>query len=380
MGILIKTQEQIQTEILDSLEAEGTITDQTPGKVGYTLAQTMARELSDVYRSTDINTRLAYLTNAQGPLLDLWGAVYGITRIPEQAASASALSRNVKFFVSSGSLASLIPAKVIPAGIQITTAAGTGSPTFITLAETPFNDVASEVFVSVSSTGRGADQRVGKGELVAHDLGINGVSVINNAAIANASGFETDQQLRARISNALLTGVTANTASILEAVNIIAGVSETRIEPYANGPGTVRITAIPVANAPSNDLLSVARSNIEAVRGAGTLIQVRGPRFVPVEIVVILTFTSSVPEGNKDGIRALAVQAILGYLNVLRIGQPFIINEMIQRVMDVNPGILDMEIRCFAFRRRPQILRNFTPDSDEVMIPDPNLEQAIKVL
>ncbi len=85
MGILIKTQEQIHRDIIDSLESTGTITDQTPGKVGYVLSQTIARELADVYRSTDLNTRLAHLTNSQGPLLDLWGAIYGLTRTPEGA-------------------------------------------------------------------------------------------------------------------------------------------------------------------------------------------------------------------------------------------------------------------------------------------------------
>jgi uncharacterized phage protein gp47/JayE len=380
MAILIKTQEQIQSSILDSLEAEGTITDQSPGKVGYVLSQTIARELADVYRSTDLNTRLAYLTNAQGPLLDLWGAVFGIVRISEQAATASAASRNVKFFVTSGTLSGSIPTKVIPAGTQLSTAVGTGSPTYVTVVDTPFNDVAQEVFVTVSSTGLGVSQRIGKNQLVTHNLGDIGVSVTNQAAIANADDFETDEQFRARIADALLTGVSANTASILEAVSVIAGVSETRIEPFANGPGTVRLTVIPVANAANEDLLTQARGNVEITRGAGTRIDVRGPRFIPLEIVVILTFTPSVAEGEKDGIRSQAVDAILGYLNVLRIGQTFVINEMIQRVMDVNTGILDMEIRCFAFRKRPQVLRNFVPDPDEIIIPDPQLDQAIKVL
>ena len=378
MGVLLKNQEQIHRAIVNSLEAEGVLTDLAPGDTAYVLTQTIARELADVYRSTDLNTRLAYLSNSQGALLDLWGAVYGLTRRNETAATASKDSRNVKFYVNSGTLASKIPSKQIPGSSTITT--DSGDPVFRVLADTPFNDVVSEVFVSVASTSVGTSQRVGKAALTTHNLGVSGVLVTNLAAISNASAVETDDQFRARISDALLTGVTANTASLLEAVNIIPGVSETRIEPFANGPGTVRITAIPVANAASPDLIFQAAANLELVRGAGTKIDVRGPRFVPVEIVVLLTFTQQVPEGDKPGIRTAAVQAILGYLNVLRVGQPFIVNEMIQRIMDVHEGILDLEVRCFAFNRRPQILANFQPASDELLTPDPLMDGPIRVL
>jgi hypothetical protein len=163
-------------------------------------------------------------------------------------------------------------------------------------------------------------------------------------------------------------------------VNILSGVSETRIEPFANGPGTVRLTIIPVANAASADITTQAQANLEIVRGAGTRVDVRGPRFVPVEIVVLLHFTPQVPEGEKDNIRQQGVQAILGYLNVLRLGQTFVINEMIQRIMDIHEGILDLEIRCFAFRRRPQVPKNFVPDPNELLIPDPLMDAPIKVL
>jgi hypothetical protein len=178
----------------------------------------------------------------------------------------------------------------------------------------------------------------------------------------------------------MLTRVSGNLASIREATLIAPGVSEARFTPFANGPGTVEVTAIPVGNGPDESMLGQVRANIDIVRSAGTRVDVRGPRFVPVEIVVLLVFGPNVGEGLKPDIRLAAQDAILGYISSLRLGQQFIVNEMIQRIMDTDDRILDTEIRCFAFRRRAQVLRNFQPESDEVLIPDPKSEQPITVL
>ena len=93
-----------------------------------------------------------------------------------------------------------------------------------------------------------------------------------------------------------------------------------------------------------------------------------------------MKFRDEVGEGEKPDIRRDAQDAILEYLETLRLGQQFVVKEMIQRVMDVDERILDFDIRCFAFRRRASVVRNFAPDSDELIIPDPDLEEPIKVL
>jgi hypothetical protein len=95
---------------------------------------------------------------------------------------------------------------------------------------------------------------------------------------------------------------------------------------------------------------------------------------------VLLRFATSVGEGEKPTIRLQVEQAMLEYLSALRIGQEFIVKELTQRIMDVHEGILDFEFRCFAFSHRPQIIRNFAPEADEVLIPDPDRDRPIQAL
>jgi uncharacterized phage protein gp47/JayE len=378
MAVLIKNRDRLIGETLDALDDTGLLTNLTPGSAAFVMAEIASTHLADIYNSLEANTALSFVSTARGPFLDLIAESLQVSRLPEQAAIVLREERNIRFFVNTGTLAAALPAKVISAGSLVSTT--DDSVEFQVLEDTPFNDVVTEVFVSAVSTGVGVDQNVGKNELIQHNLGVGGVFVTNNNAVSSAADIETDSQLRARIADAMLTRATGNLASLREAVNIIPGVSEVRFRPHVNGPGTVEATVVPVSNNPGERVKELARANVEQVRSAGTIVDIKSPRFVPFEIVIILRFRNDVGEGEKPQIRSDAVGEILNYLEELRIGQLFVVKELIQRVMDTDDRILDFDIRCFAFNRREQVVRNFAPDSDEIIIPDPRLEEPIKVL
>lgn len=378
MGVLIKTRAQLLTEILDALRDNSILTNLSAARAGFILSQVHASHLSELYTALEANTAQAYISSAAGPFLDLIGELFGIFRFPEQAALVLETERNIRFYVNTGTLAAVLTTKVIPVGTTITNSAGTIS--YSVLEDFTFSDTATEVFVSAISDGTGPDQNAGKNSLTVHNIGVSAILVTNRDAIESASDVETDAQLRARLSDAMLSRATGNMAAIREAINIVPGVSEVRLEPHRNGPGTVQATVIPVTNAANPRLLTLVKQNLEQVRSAGTIIDVKGPRFVPVEITLILRFQTSVEESRKTEIRRNATQALLGYLSSLRIGQTFVVKEMIQQVMDVSDDIMDFEVRSFAFQCRSQTLRNFVPDSDQLLVPDPNLDEPLRVI
>lgn len=378
MGVLIKTREQLLADTLNRLRNTGLLTNLSVARAAFILSQLHADHLGELYEALEINTSQAFVSSASGAFLDLIAELFGIFRLPPQAGLTLASEKNVRFFVTSGTLAAKIPTKLIPVGTALTTSSG--EPSYQLLEDVRFNDVATEVFVSVVSEDVGPSQNVGRGELSVHDLGVADVLVSNNSAIDTALDVETDDQLRSRISDANLTRATANTASVREAVNIVPGVSDIRLAPYRNGPGTLQVTIIPISNNINPRLLSLVQNSVEQVRGAGTIIDLKAPRFVPVEITIVLRFRNDTPEGDKPRLRNLAAQALLEYLGSLRLGQTFFVQEMIQRVLDVSEQILEFQTRCFKFRRRPQVFRNFLPDEDELLIPDQDREQPIRVL
>lgn len=378
MAVQIKDRQQLLSETLNALRSRGLLTNLAPSRAAFILSEVHASHLNELYLALEANVSQAYVSTANGPFLDLIAELFGVFRFSQQAAIALATDQNVRFYVATGTLAALLPSKVIPAGTTITTTAGT--VIYDVLEDVFFNDVATEVFVNVISEDVGPNQNVGQNQLTVHNLSASGVLVQNLQAIDNATDIEGDDQVKARLADAMLTRATSNIASIREAASIVPGVSEVQLRPFRNGPGTIEVTVIPVSNSIGPRILSLVRASVERVRGAGTIVDVRGPRFVQVEITLVLRFRDDTPEGDKGNIRKQVQQALLEYLSALRIGQTFIVKEMIQRVLDVSENILDFETRCFAFRQRAQVLRNFTPDPDEILVPDQELEQPIRVL
>lgn len=378
MAILIRGRDRILGQIIDALQDSTVLSDLRAGGAAFTNAEIAASHLADLYASLEANTALGYLSTARGPFLDLLADLLQVFRLPEQAAVVLRTEQNLRFFVTSGTMAAVIPTKIIPAATEITTADGT--VTYQVLEDIPFNDVVTEVFVGAVSTDVGGSQNVGTGDLNTHNLGLSTVFVLNDFAISAAADIESDNQLRSRMADAMLTRATGNVASLREASSIVPGVSEVRIQSHVNGPGTVEMTVIPVGNNPGNRVNELTRANVELVRSAGCIVDIKGPRFIPFEVVILLRFRADVGEGEKPAIRLAAQQAIVSYLETLRLGQQFVVKEMIQQVMDVNERILDFDIHCFAFRRRAQVVRNFQPDSDELIIPDQQLDEPIKVL
>ena len=378
MAVAIKSRDQILGEMLDGFASAGVVSDLNPSSVVFLVAQLAAAELADLYKGLEINQNLGYLTTARGPFLDLIADLPGVQRIGEQAAFVTAGEQNVRFFVASGTLAAELPSRVIPAGTEIRNSADTVR--YFVLENTPFSAVAIEVFVSVVSQDVGPDQNVGAGELSAHSLQAGSVLVENRLAIATASGVEDDSQFRARIADSRIAVVTGNLTALREAVSGIPGVAEVRLASAANGPGTVDIVITPVTNAVPDNLINQATANLELVRAAGDVMDLRGPRFVDVKITILLRFFSTVGEGDKPAIRSRSEQAVLTYLDALRTGALFVANEMVQRVMDVDEGIQDLEVRRFCFRKREQVFKNFRPDEDELLIPDRDVAKPITVL
>lgn len=378
MGVLIRDRNELQNGILDRLRSANLLTNLSAGRAAFVLAQIHGDHLAELYEALEINVSQAYVASANGPFLDLIAELFGLFRLPQQAALSIADERNVRFFVTSGTLAAVLPSKVIAVGTTITSS--DGAITYQVLEAARFNDVATEVFVSVVSQSVGPTQNVGRGVLTSHNLGIAAVLVTNLAPISTAADVESDDQLRSRISDANLTRATANEASIREAANVVPGVSDIRVQPFRNGPGTVQLTIIPVSNAINPRLLALVRNNVEQVRGAGTIVDLRGPRFVPVEITIVLRFREDTAEGEKPDLRVRAKQAIVEYVASLKLGQTFIVQEMIQRVLDVSEKILEFETRSFVFRGRLQVFRNFVSDPDELLVPDPDVQESIQVL
>lgn len=372
-----KSSAELAEEILEELEENTGLTALAAGSSAAVLVNIIARKLGELYGDMEFHNAMAFLSTSRGVYLDWKGEEFGVTRIEAQPAIAYAVDRIIKFYCTTGVLKDHIPVGYISAGTEIYNA--DSSITYRTASNFYFSDTDNECYVTAGALESGKDYNVGKGELVSHSLSAANVLVTNTAAIQNGDDVESNDNLRYRVSNAPLLLATSNMDAIKSAVSVIPGAADILVVPYDQGVGSVGIKIIPVANILTDDVIAQVTALAGAVKAAGDYLHVVGPEYCAAQIAIQLVFDEGVTDGEKAALVVPCENAILNYLASLRMGQIFILNEMIQRVMDTSDLILDMEVKCYSFRGRPQALRNFQPYDEEVFIPDPEADRPIEV-
>jgi uncharacterized phage protein gp47/JayE len=354
------------------------ITNTNVGGITRSLIEIINKNIADYYDILDINMTMSFLSTAEGYYLDLIGSLFNMPRIPASAASATTTDGVQKFYVVSGVLADKVPSLTIPSGTKVMSS--DGSIVYRVSAATSFLNTVTEVYVPIQSNNVGASFNVSTNVLVTHDLGVPDVFTTNIGPIVSGTDVETDNNYRYRLQNATLSAERANEISVRLAALSVDGVADVVLKPYSRGIGTFDVIVIPVSGIAGDSLVSAVQAAIDLVTAFGNKGTAIKPSVVPVNIEVALTFTSNVSDYDKSQVRALCKSAIESYIVNIPIGGEFILNEMRQRIMDVDSRIKDHVVNCYYFRGKPTFIGNVSIYWDEIFYPDPSMTQAIRVL
>jgi uncharacterized phage protein gp47/JayE len=180
--------------------------------------------------------------------------------------------------------------------------------------------------------------------------------------------------------NATLSAERANEISIRLAALSVPGVANIIIRPYSRGIGTYDVIVIPTEGIATDTLILSVQDSINSVQALGMAGTAIKPIIVPVNIEIKLVFTNDATDYQKSQIRSMVKTAIENYIVNIQIGQPFILNELRQRVMDISELIKDHMISCYYFREQPTFLGNVEIYWDEMFYPNPNSAEAVSVI
>lgn len=363
---------------LDHLVTRSQITNQTVGGIARSIVEVISLNISEYYDILDINTAMGFVSSAEGYFLDLIGDLFNMKRLTPQTASTSSSDSVQLFYVSTGTLHDRIATNFIPSGTTVSTS--DGSLIFSVSADTLFDVSATRVYVPLTAAGSGSGYNVGVGTLTRHSLGMSDVFTTNEKVVSGGTDTETDENFRYRIINASLSAEKANETSVRLAALSCPGVSDVIIRPYSRGIGSFDVIVIPVAGLATEQLLSTVQTAISSVQAVGMSGIAIKPSIVPVDIEVRLSFTNDTTDTEKTDLRSQVKIAIENYIVNIQIGGTFILNEMRQRVMDVSVKIKDHVISCYYFREQPTFLGNVEIYWDEMFYPNPNSDEAIRVL
>lgn len=373
-----KTRAQVIQGAIQSLQNQGVVTNLNPGGVARSLVEVTAGQVAELYDVLAANEVMRYPSTAVGVYLDLIGESFGLTRGSPGTSEASATDKNIKFYVTSGTLIDFIPNSNIPVLTQIKSS--DGSIVYQVTERAFFGAGDTEVWVSAEALSAGSDSNIAPGILITHTMGPTQVLVTNRFAISSGSDVEDDESYRFRISNAWLTLQTANPTALRAAILSIPDVAEVRIQEFSRGIGTYEILIVPRESSVSASVLRHAASVLDRVRAAGVRTFVRQPDYSPFEITLRLQFIRGTTETEKNRLRSTTRRVVADYIGDIRLGGSLVINELRQRVMQISDQIFDMSIECLAINRRPQLLVNYRLAEDELLVLDPSSSDPILVL
>lgn len=375
-----KSLDDLRAQAKRHLEQSGKVTNVTEGGVARSLLDIGALQISETYDALDFMTAMARLSTAAGVYLDLIGQSRGVTRGSAQTAIVTREDEAIKFYSADGKtpLKTLLPSGKVASGTLVKSSDGKVS---YSVSEDVFaDDVQTELFVPAVSSETGADQNVGKGVLVTHTLGVGDVSVTNVEEIATGQDTETDANYRFRISRALAKAAGATEDAVRLAAFSFPGVASVTVRPFAHGVGTLEVLVVPVGNRFPRDTLLGIEAAVKRAAGAGTRVIVRAPTELPVQLTIQLDFRREARAADRSRIREEVRQAVLRYLGDLKVGGQFILNELTQRVLDVSEEILDYKLLLYRFREENHVLRNVQAEADEIFVPDPSVQNPVRIL
>lgn len=179
---------------------------------------------------------------------------------------------------------------------------------------------------------------------------------------------EEDDVYRARITNQVYIVAGANITSIRLRALSVAGVSDVIFRQYSHGAGSFTCYVITQDAEASRNVLNGVRAAIEDTKAFGVYAEVTTPVLIPVELMVRLVFSNDAGNAEKETIRQSVARNIQGYVNGLRLGESLIVNETIQRIMDTNTKIQDVDIYSMTVNGTSRYITNASIRRDEKFI------------
>ena len=288
---------------------------------------------------------LTRFATSNGSDADSWGADFGFTRLPAQAAQGS-----VTF-----SRFTPTAAATVPVGTIVQTADGTQKYAVIAdTAQTAYNAgvggyvlpaATASITATVQSTSAAFAGNAAVGAINTIAASIPGVDTVTNAsAFSNGADAESDAAYRARFPVYLASLSEGTVAAIRNAVlSLQQTVSYTLTENFnyagASQPGYFYVVVDDGSGTPAGSFLTSVGLAIEAVRPITSTYGVFAPSLVTANVAMTLTTAAGY---THSAVVAAVTAALQAYIGTLAVGVTLPYSRLAQVAYAASPGVTNV--------------------------------------
>lgn len=342
MPLVVTSTDQFNTNSIAILQQYSQITNLANGTLARALLNAINNSLGTSYQALTTSASQTYLSTASGSSLDLIGVLFNT---PRGQATIANVTQAQKFYVPTGQTFGSIPGisilnNIIPAGTIVQTADGTIQ--YKVVSNVTFQNTDTVVYADIQALNTGSAFNIGPNILVTHTLNVAGILTTNVSQISNGNNTMSDADYRFILSKAITVAEAANETAIRLAALSAPNVSQALLIPYYYGVGTgaVIVTTTDII-ASISDLNGVA-NNIAIVTALGEQITVIPPRYIGIELYAKLIFQAGVPTNQYSLITQQVQTNLFNWLNNFQIGQNFVLNDIIQQILNTSSQIYDV--------------------------------------
>lgn len=186
----------------------------------------------------------------------------------------------------------------------------------------------------------------------------DGLDAIGNMVNISRKIYETDEQLRYRINQSMLSMATANEASIKLAALSIEGVQSVSIKEFAFGTGSYAIYIITDTAYPSQSIIDNVKVAVDKVRAYGSRFDILSPIIKDVKMNVILSFVTGTTDAEKSYIYTSTKSSIVSSINTRDMGAILDIELIINNIISSNKSVKNATVSTLFVDDRPVFVTN----------------------
>jgi len=309
----MKTRDEILEELISSIETNTDLSNlENESSVAGIILRALAAGLEPVYTEIENARQLMDPSSASGSMLDIIGAMYGMSR---SSASVATSMNGVTFTTVSGNGWSG-DSVTIPAGTLVWSSQypsikykTTTSVTFVS------GTVSGMTGLTATVSGSGANAVAGKIDSFQHAKS-GSIKVTNPYSIDTGLDNESDYSFRIRILQRIRANYNQGLNEISEMLYSIPGVDAVVLYPYRRGAGTVDALIMASTGSPSPDFIAIVENNISYMNLPLSL-RVITPSEKRLSLEISLQTTSSY---DKTNILSIARNTIIQTVNSTGLG------------------------------------------------------------
>lgn len=326
------------------LQQYSQITNLANGTLAKAILNAINNSLGTSYTTLTTQAAQVYVSTASGTSLDMIGVLFNTLRGGTKLASGSQIQ---KFFTANGASFGSLPGisalnNIIPAGTIVQNA--DGSIQYTVSSNISFLNTDTVVYGDLQALKPGAAYNAGANTLQFTNLNsqVPGILTTNVSTINNGSNTMADPDYRYILSKAITAAEAGNETAIRLAALSAPNVSQVLLIPYYLGVGTGTVLVITTDVIASLADLQGVSNNIVTVTSLGEQVAILPPRYIGIELYAKLIFQSATPTSQYAIIAQQVSNNLFNWLNNFNIGANFVINDVIQQILNTSDQIYDV--------------------------------------